>query len=85
MCHHITTGLYRSDAEDAECIDAVIFSDDVSDDDSIDDGTECDGFYVEPREWYLECAADLKSEEYCCKEVDATDSGCHCKGQDEVG
>jgi len=40
VCHHISTGLYRSDAEDAERIGAVILSDDVSDDDCIDDGTE---------------------------------------------
>ena len=39
VCHHISTGLYRSDAEDAERIGAVILSDDVSDDDCIDDGT----------------------------------------------
>ena len=41
---------YRSDAENAERIGAVILSDDVSDDDCIDDGTEWDGYYVETRE-----------------------------------
>jgi len=40
---------YRSDAENAERIGAVILSDDASDDDSIDDGRECDGYYEETR------------------------------------
>ena len=39
------------------------------------EATECDS----------ECAEDPKSDDYCCREVDATDSGCHWKGQDEVG
>ena len=56
---------YRSDAEDAVRIGAVILSDDVSDDDCIDDGTECDGYYVEPRECYSKCAEDPKSDDYC--------------------
>jgi len=30
--------IYRSNAEDTECIHAVVLSDDVSDDNSIDDG-----------------------------------------------
>lgn len=76
---------YRSNAQDAERIGAVILSDDVGDDDCIDDGTECDGVYVEPRESDLECTEEPKSDDYCCTEVDATDSSSHCKGQDEVG
>jgi hypothetical protein len=63
----------------------VILSDDVSDDDCIDDGKECDGYYVEPRECVSECAEDQKLDDYCCREVAATESGCHWKGQDEVG
>ena len=42
--------LYRSNAEGAERIHTIVLSDDGSDDDCIDDGTECDGNYVEPRE-----------------------------------
>jgi len=38
---------YSSNAEDAEWIRAIVLFDEVSDDDSIDDGTECDGNYVE--------------------------------------
>jgi len=77
---------YQSDAEDAERIGAVILSDDVSDG-CTDDGTECDGYYsyVEPRECDSECAEDHKWDDYWCTEVAATDSGCHWKGQDEVG
>lgn len=41
--------LYRSNAENAGCIHAVVLSDDVSDDDNIDDGMESDGGYVELR------------------------------------
>ena len=54
---------YRSDAEDAGRISTVILSDDVSDDDCIDDGTECDGYYVEPRECDSEWAEDPKSDD----------------------
>jgi hypothetical protein len=76
---------YRNDAEDVEHIGAVILSDDISDDDCIDDGTECDRYYVEQRECDSECVEDPKSDDYCCTEVAVTDSGCHWKGQDEVG
>ena len=41
--------LYRSNAENARCIHTVVLSDDVSDDNSIDDGIESDGGYVELR------------------------------------
>jgi len=41
--------IYQSNAEYTECIHAVVLSDDVSDDNSIDDGTESDGNYVDPR------------------------------------
>ena len=41
-----------SNAKDTECIRAMILSDDVSDDDSIADGTESDDeSYVELRRW----------------------------------
>ena len=76
---------YRSEADDAERIGAVVLSDDGSDVDCTDDGTECDWYYVEPRECDLECAEDPKPDDYCCTEVTATDSGCHWKGQDEMG
>jgi hypothetical protein len=42
--------LYSRNTEDAERIRAIVLSDEVSDDDSIDDGTECDGNYVKPGE-----------------------------------
>jgi hypothetical protein len=48
--------LYRKNAEDAERIRAMIF-DDVSDADSIDDGSACDGDSGEPTE------GDLQSSE----------------------
>ena len=38
----------------------MILSDDVSDDDSIDDGTESDGDYVEPREGDSEGAGNVR-------------------------
>jgi hypothetical protein len=41
--------LYRSNAENARYIHTVVLSDDVSDDNSIDDGIESDGGYVELR------------------------------------
>jgi hypothetical protein len=41
----------------------MIFSDDVSDDDSIDDGTEYDGDYVEQREDGSECAQQATSDD----------------------
>ena len=62
----------------------MILSDDVSDDDSIDDGTESDENYVEPREGGAECTDDATSGDDSCSEVDATDSCFHRKGQDEV-
>jgi hypothetical protein len=45
----------ESNAEDAERVCAMILSDDVSDDDSNDDGMEYDGDYVKPREGGSEC------------------------------
>ena len=64
-------------ADDAER--AMILSDDVSDDDSIGDGAECDGDYVEPREGDSEGAGYVSSDDYCCTEmdVDATDNSFH--------
>jgi hypothetical protein len=77
--------LYRSNAEDAERIRAIILSDDVSDDDSVDDGTGCDGKYVEPKEGDSESAEEATSDDYCCNEMDVTDSCFHWKGLDAVG
>jgi hypothetical protein len=77
--------LYRGDAEDAERFGVVLLSDDVSDDDCIDDGTECDGYFVEPTESDTESAEDPKPDDYyCCPQVDAAYSGFHRNGQDEV-
>jgi hypothetical protein len=42
----------------AERIPAVISSGDVSNDDSIDDGTECEGDYVQESEGDTDCAED---------------------------
>ena len=56
-CHFpaaVTARLYRSNAEDASRIRAMVLSDDVSDDESTDDETESDGDYVEPREGDME-------------------------------
>lgn len=44
--------LYRNNAEDAKRIRALLLSDYVRFDDNIDDGTEPNGNYVEPRELY---------------------------------
>jgi hypothetical protein len=52
----------------------MILSDDVSGDDSIDDGTECDGDNVERREGDWESAEDATPDDYCRSELDATDS-----------
>lgn len=76
--------LQRSKAQDTARIRAVILSDDVSDDDSIDDGTESDENYVEPRESGAECTDDTTSGDDSCGEMDSTDSCFHRKGQDEV-
>jgi hypothetical protein len=74
-----------SDVKDAECIRAMILPDNVSDDDSIDDRTECDDErYVETREGGAECTGDATSDDDCCSEVDATDNCFRWKGQDEV-
>jgi hypothetical protein len=52
----------------------MMLSDDVSDDDSTDNGTESDEDYVEPREGDSESAEDTMSEDDCCNEVDASDN-----------
>ena len=44
----------------------MILSDDVIDDDSIDDGTECAGDYEELREGDSERAEDVTSDDYSC-------------------
>jgi len=69
--------LYRSNAESVEHIHAVIFSDDVNADDSIDDWTESDGGYVQARGGDSECAEDARSDDYCYSEMDGTDSYFH--------
>ena len=61
----------------------MILSDDVSGDDRIDDGTECDGDSVERREGDSEIAA---CDDHCCNKLDATDSCVNWRtGQDVVG
>jgi hypothetical protein len=60
-------------------------SDDVSDDGSIDDETDCVGDCVESKEGDSDNAEDAKSDDYCCNGADATDKCFHWKGQDEVG
>jgi hypothetical protein len=47
-------------------------SDEVIDDYSLDDGTESNENYVEPKEGDSKCAEDATSDNYCCTEVDAT-------------
>ena len=63
-----------SNAEYVEHIGKMILSEDVSDNDSIDDGTESDEYYVEPREGDLENAEDATSDDDCCNEVYAAES-----------
>jgi hypothetical protein len=58
----------------------VILSDDINDDEM-----KCDGGYVEDTEGDSECAEDATSDDYCCAEVDATESCLHRNSQDEVG
>jgi hypothetical protein len=54
-------------AEDTGFILAMILSDDVNYDDSIDDETESDdASYVEPRERGAECTGDTTSDDDCC-------------------
>jgi hypothetical protein len=55
-----------SNAEDAEHIRKMILSEDVSDNGSVDDGTESDDDYVEPREGDSESAEDATSDDDCC-------------------
>ena len=70
---------------DAQRIRAVVRSDDGIDDDSIDDRTECDGGYAEPRNRDSENAEDTTSDDARSNEVDASDSCFNWKGQGEVG
>jgi len=56
--------IYRSNAEDTKCIHAVVLPDDVSDDNGIDDGTESDGDYVDPR-GESESAGDAMLDDDC--------------------
>jgi len=60
----------------------MVLSDDISGDDSFDDGTECDGAYVERREGAWESAEGV---DHWCNKLDATDSCVYCKEQDAVG
>jgi hypothetical protein len=69
--------LYRSNTEVAERNRAMILSDDVSDNDSIGDWTECDENYVKPREDSAECTEDATADDDCCSDVDATDNCFH--------
>jgi hypothetical protein len=52
----------------------MILSDDVNGDDSIDDGTECDGDNVERREGDWNGEENATPDNYCRSEVDATDT-----------
>ena len=65
----------------------MILSDDVSDDDSIDDGTDCDGDYVERRVDDSESAEFATSDDYCCNaiDVDTTDKCLHWRGKSYTG
>jgi hypothetical protein len=58
-----------SNAEDAERIRKIILSEDVSDNGSIDNATESDEDYVEPREGDSESPEDAMSDDDCCNEV----------------
>ena len=80
----VTDCLYPSNAEDVERIRVMVLSDDVSDDDSIDDGRGCGGDHVEPRECDTEFADEATSGDNCSNEVDAADSCFLWRGQDEA-
>jgi len=69
--------LYRSNAESAERIRAVIWSDDVSADGSSDEWMESDGGYVQQKGGDPELAEDAMSDDYCYNEMDSTDSCFH--------
>jgi hypothetical protein len=64
----VTDCLYRSNAGNAERIRAIIWSNDVSGDDSIDDRTEYNENYVKARK----VTRRVQKDDYCCSEVDAT-------------
>jgi hypothetical protein len=64
--------LSRSKAEDAKRIYAMIYSNEVGGDYSLDDRTESDKNCVEPIEGDSKCTEDAISDNYCCTEVDAT-------------
>ena len=49
---------------------AVVYSGDDTNDDSIDDRTECDWDYVEPRNGDSENTEDATSDDVCSNEVD---------------
>jgi hypothetical protein len=66
-------------AEVAECIRKMLFSEVVSDNDSIDDGTESDEDYVKPREGDSEVAEDATSDDDCCNEVHTAESSTHIR------
>jgi len=63
---------------------AMILSDDVSEDDNIDDWTEPDEDHVEQREGDLESVEDATSDDDCWNEVGATDNYLHWTGQDKM-
>ena len=72
-------GFYPSNADDTRCIRTMILSDDVSDDDKIDYGKECNGDYV--------TRTVQKTLRRMIAEVnwEATDNCFHRIGQDEDG
>jgi hypothetical protein len=63
----------------------MIVSDDVNDDDNMDDGMEFDEYYVEVKEGDLENAKGATFDGDCCTELEATDGYFNWKGQDEAG
>jgi hypothetical protein len=71
--------LFRSNTDGAKRIRAKILCDYVGDINSIDDGTECDGNYVEPREGDSESAEEATSDDYYYNTMDATDICFHWK------
>jgi hypothetical protein len=82
---------YRSDAQKTERIRAMI----LSDDDSIDDGMECDGEGAmilsddDSIDDGMECDGDYVGptavDSECADDDDCYDNCFHWKGQDEVG
>jgi hypothetical protein len=76
--------LYRSNAEDAERIRAMILSDDMMVTTPVT-GRNAMEIMWNREKVFVKSAEDATLDNYCCNEMNATDSCFHWKGEDEVG